>query len=270
MIYHVPVLSQPDLGLFRAPGPGLGNLLFPIARAIIGQRCIGGGLVLPTMRQIKVGTVLRWERDRRVYGDIFKHRNANELGSWLRAKMLPAVRENEASGQPHGAILYQGMANQFHDLAGYSDIIAQFLKKRSRIPIRCERYDVAMHVRLGDFGAAETGAANKNARIPLEWYRNALAVARERLGQQKVRGVLFTDESPTRVIEALKLEGFIPEPYGNALTAMMALANANVLIGSRSTFSLWGRYLGNGSAIWPSGFDIQRYAPIEKNRDIFV
>ena len=50
--YHLPLLSSPDVGLFRAPGPGLGNLLFPIARAVVGRETLGGRVVIPTMRQI--------------------------------------------------------------------------------------------------------------------------------------------------------------------------------------------------------------------------
>ncbi len=33
-MYHYPLLSSPDLGFIRAPGPGFGNLLFPITRAL--------------------------------------------------------------------------------------------------------------------------------------------------------------------------------------------------------------------------------------------
>ncbi len=33
-MYHYPLLSTPDLGFIRGPGPGLGNLLFPITRAL--------------------------------------------------------------------------------------------------------------------------------------------------------------------------------------------------------------------------------------------
>ncbi len=270
MIYHLPILSQPDFGFLRAPGPGLGNLLFPIARAVIGQHRQGGALVLPTMRQIKIGTFLRAERDKRTYGDIFRHRSLAELHDWLHARCSKAVCEGDAPMGASVTIRYEGMARQFHDLAGHADIIAQLLMERSTLPITQERYDVAMHVRLGDFAKAEAGAARQSSRIPLGWYRDALALARVRLGRKSVRGMLFTDEDPARLIDELRLDGFVPEPPGNALTSMLALGRADVLIGSRSTFSLWGRYFGNGEAIWPEGFDLARYAPLDTTRDIFV
>ena len=270
MRYHLPILSRPDIGLLRAPGPGLGNLLFPIARAVIGQNQNGGALVLSTMRQIKIGTFLRAERDKRTYGDIFHHRSATELRDWLRARLAPAVREGNAATGATATILYEGMGRQFHDLAGHAGLVGQFLAARSRLPVLQERYDVAIHVRLGDFATAAAGVPQQNTRIPLGWYKDALALAKQRLGRNDVRGVLFTDDDPSRIIDELGLDGFVPELSGNALTSMMALGMADVLIGSRSTFSLWGRYLGTGSAIWPAGFDLERYTPLDTTRDIFV
>ncbi|MGI0490112.1 hypothetical protein ACN4EK_32460, partial [Pantanalinema rosaneae CENA516] len=165
---------------------------------------------------------------------------------------------------------YEGMARQFYDLVGHADTVSQFLISRSVLPIPKERYEIAMHVRLGDFAAAKAGVSRQNTRIPLGWYRDAVALAQERLGRKALRGVLFTDEEPERVIAELKLEGFVPEPPGNALTSMLALGRADVLIGSRSTFSLWGRYFGRGAAIWPEGFDLAHYAPLDEERDVFV
>ena len=270
MLYHLPVLSRPDFGVFRAPGPGLGNLLFPIARAVIGRQRHGGTLVLPTIRQIKIGTFIRGERDKRTYGDILRRREAGEMRDWVCARLAKADDEGVPAGGEVKVIRYEGMAQQFHDLDGHSDLVRAFLAQRSRLPVPQTRFDVAMHIRLGDFAVSQAGAAHQNTRIPLEWYGDALSLARKRLGKSRLSGVLFTDDDPARLIDELGLEGFTPEPMGNALTSIMALGNADALIGSRSTFSLWGRYFGSGVAIWPSGFDLQKYAPIDESRDVFV
>jgi len=270
MLYHLPILSRPDFGLLRAPGAGLGNLLFPIARAVIAQSHHGGTLVIPTMRQIKIGTFLRRERDKRTYGDIFHHRDIGELKDWGRAHLASAVKEGGDAVNASGTVEYEGLGRQFHDLEGHSALIKSFLLQRARIPNVCEPYDIAMHVRLGDFGAADANATRQNTSIPLEWYRKAIAVAREQLGRETVRGVLFTDADPIELISELGLDGFEPEPQGNALSSILALAQSHILIGSRSTFSLWGRYLGAKKAIWPEGFEFERYAPLDKARDIFI
>jgi len=242
MLYHLPILSRPDFGLLRAPGAGLGNLLFPIARAVIAQSHHGGTLVIPTMRQIKIGTFLRRERDKRTYGDIFHHRDIGELKDWGRAHLASAVKEGGDAVNASGTVEYEGLGLQFHDLEGHSALIKSFLLQRAR----------------------------QNTSIPLEWYRKAIAVAREQLGRETVRGVLFTDADPIELISELGLDGFEPEPQGNALSSILALAQSHILIGSRSTFSLWGRYLGAKKAIWPEGFEFERYAPLDKARDIFI
>lgn len=269
-MYHLPVLSRLDFGIVRAPGPGLGNLLFPIARALIGQQEMGGTFVMPTLRQVKLGPILRRERDKRTYGDVFRHRNADELRDWLAARLARKVDEGDTSASGRVTRHYEGLGRQFHDLAGHSTMVRGFLEQHSRKSVPSTHFNVAIHVRLGDFTAPVTEAANQNSRIPLDWYRDAVALARETLGHENVRGVLFTDEDPRRVIEELRLTGFSPEPAGNALTSMLALGQAEILIGSRSTFSLWGRYLGARAAIWPAGFDLARYAPTEAGRDIFL
>lgn len=269
-MYHLPVLSRPDFGIVRMPGPGLGNLLFPIARALIGQQELGGSFVMPTLRQIKIGPVLRRERDKRTYGDVFRHRDWREMRRWLDARLARKVDEEIHLVSGRVTRCYTGLGRQFHDLAGHSAMVRRFLEQRSQVPVSSDRYDVAIHVRLGDFTSPVANAANQNARIPLDWYRDAVALAMETLGRNHIRGVLFTDEDPQRVIEELGLAGFSPEPPGNALTSMLALGRTDFLIGSRSSFSLWGRYLGAQAAIWPAGFDLARCAPVEAGRDIFL
>jgi len=253
------------------PGAGLGNLLFPISRAVIARETLGGTLILPTMRQIKFGPILRKERDKRIYNNIFRHRTASEMRDWSIARIRRNVAENESLSTA-GSItrVYSGLGRQFHDLADHSLLVRNFLESHSRLPVPNGKFQIAVHVRLGDFSEPSTGAASQNTRVPLEWYRHAVEHARELLGNKVSRGILFTDDDPHRVIEALGLEGFIPEPPGNALTSILRLGQADILVGSRSTFSLWGRYLGAQAAIWPSGFNLERYSRVDPNNDIFL
>jgi hypothetical protein len=266
MIYHLPILSKPDLGFIRGPGPGFGNLLFPLARAVTGQAEVGGDLIQPTMRQLKIGTFLRRERDKRTYGDLFRHRSSAELQRWVRARLRHHLRSTSS----RDLVVYEGMGRQFHDLNDHGPLIKRFLADRSRRPVSTERYDLALHIRLGDFTQADATATRQNARVPFDWYRAAYEAARARLGTGRIRGIVFSDEDPARLIDELGLDGCIPEPTGNALTSMLALSEADILIASRSTFSLWGRFLGSPTAIWPQGFDLARYAPIDPRTDVFL
>jgi hypothetical protein len=56
----------------------------------------------------------------------------------------------------------------------------------------------------------------------------------------------------------------------DALNAMLNLSNARCVIASRSTFSMWGVFLGNTLGLWPRQFDLAAVFPIRPGRDIFV
>ena len=73
-MYHYPLLSKPDIGIFRGPGPGFGNLLFPIGRALQEAQAKNKIFVRPTIFNIKIGQILRWERDLRFYQKELKKR----------------------------------------------------------------------------------------------------------------------------------------------------------------------------------------------------
>lgn len=268
-IYHFPVLSRPDLFVLRAPGPGLGNLLFPIARAVRAQRNEGGIVVIPTLRQIKIGTYLRQEKDKRTYGDIFRSRSATEAGHWMKAVLLP--KRDETDDNPTARVVrYAGLARQFHDLQGYETAIRDFLKYRSKAKIAEVNYDIAVHVRQTDFAPPDVGATLQNTQTPLNWYREALLVAKQRIATPNPSIMVFTDNNPLAIIEELGIGKAIEEPTGNALTSMFAMSQAKIIVASRSTFSAWAQYLGGNHAIWPSGFQLDLYKPIDTDRDMFL
>lgn len=269
IIYHFPELSRPDCGFFRGPGPGLGNLLFPVARALQAQRQTGGIMVFPTMRQIKIGTYLRREKDKRTYGEIFRPRTLTEVSDWFRATTQRKRLETDADVNAK-VVRYVGMGRQFHDLSADPSFLRQFLWEASRLPVPVHEYDIAIHVRLGDFAAPDATATQQNTQVPLNWYSEALSAARELLGGGIQRGILFSDGVPEAVIGKLGLEGFVPEPQGTALTSILLMSQAKILIGSRSTFSLWGQYLGQSHAFWPIGFDLAKYKCPDPENNTFV
>ena len=83
-MYHYPLLSSPDLGFIRSPGPGFGNLLFPITRALQAAKIKEEVFVRPTMLNLKIGPLIRREKDLRLYNKEFKRRNYNDWVNFLR------------------------------------------------------------------------------------------------------------------------------------------------------------------------------------------
>lgn len=259
MLYHRPVLSSPDLGFVRAPGPGLGNLLFPIARAVIGAERMGGAVVRPTIRQFKLGTFLRNESDKRTYGDVFRHRSARELLLWARAAAVTQLVEGATIPLHDAAIRYGGTARYFHDLEGCETAVRHWIDGNARyngvLDTTC---DIAVHVRLGDFA---TGSGNDNVRIPLGWYAEAIELAKHTINVATPRIAIFSDGTPDELAELHQRYSMTPDPGRNALTSMRNISRARILVASRSTFSMWGAFLGGIPAIWDSTFDRSPFFP---------
>ncbi|WP_288141904.1 alpha-1,2-fucosyltransferase [Mesorhizobium sp.] len=262
MLLHLPVLSRPDFFLFRAPGPGLGNLMFPIARALIGQARWGGVFVPPTLRQIKFGTYVRREADKRTYGQLLKHRTSEDWMNRFRVIRTTKVDETRFGGQRYGSstVVYEGLGNFFHDIADNHEIIGGWIFKNSRVILDdLEKIDIAVHVRRGDFTHAN--GAGASIRIPDEWYVEAVREAGKLLGTAKPRCVIFSD-GPASQVEGLSRQlNAVIDDSPNALASLMAMSRGKVIVTSRSTFSMWAALLGRQIAIWDKHFESSKYWP---------
>lgn len=260
--WHLPVLSRWDLGVIRSPGPGLGNLLFPIARALIGQKVHGGAFVYPTLRQLKFGTFLRHERDTRTYGSVIRGRTGAEWRDWAQAQWCPKVDEDAYRGETGVTVRYSGLKRYFHDLAGHGEIVSTWLQNTVRsVGAMDDSYDIGLHIRLGDFTPSANDQGGNNIRLSFSWYREALEEARRLIGVAAPRITLFTDGDIGLVKRELAMPDIAVDLSSNALTAMHNLSRARVVVASRSTFSMWAVYLGGMPAIWDEKFDLHRGFP---------
>jgi hypothetical protein len=271
-LYHYPKLSQFDGGLFRSPGPGLGNLLFPIARAIAGQCERGGTLVYPTMRQFKIGPYLRREADKRTYGDVLRHRTGYDWRNWLASQSLPAISERDAPADLNsGCICYEGMDGHFLSLLNYSEEIRAWIGENGRFKgSLAQPYNIAIHVRVSDFIDDDGTEDGFNVRQSWDWYKHAVDEARRLIGKTAPSIMLFTDIDAAEARAGLAVANVATDPSKNALTAMMNMAQSEIIVTSRSTFSMWGAFLGNSAAIWNSKMAVSRYFPVREGQDFFV
>lgn len=271
-LIHWPKLSAVDLGLMRSPGPGLGNLLFPIARALIGQKIVGGDFLYPTMRQIKVGTFLRRERDSRTYGGVIRARSYCDWLLWARSIGLAQKNEHAFDGKQSTLVItYEGLGRYFHDLQGHRAIMSDWLASNvlEDGAIDCN-YDIGVHVRLGDFAPVGTAQTGHSVRLSMEWYKRALQNAMAILGVTEPRILLFTDGPPNEVRIALGVSSIRVDPSRNALTAILNLSRARIIVTSRSTFSMWAAYLGAVPAIWDKELDLNQSFPVRVGLDTQV
>jgi hypothetical protein len=269
---HYPVLGGYDFGVIRSGGPGLGNLLFPIGRALIGCERYGGQLVYPTLRQFKVGPYLRREPDKRTYGRVLRARTAAEWGAWLLSRTLSRVSEDKAGLHSGPAVVcYEGLRRYFHDLVGYRAMIGHWLDiTASSGCFQTAPFDLAVHVRLGDFAVAAEPGGGPSYRLPIDWYSAAIAEARGLVATERRRMVLFTDGDVQSVLRELELPGIEVDTSQNALAAILRMARGRVLVASRSTFSMWGTFLGESAAVWDRRFDLETYFPRRPGLDVMI
>ena len=272
--YHHPVLSSLDFGLFRTPGPGFGNLLFPISRALIGAYNTRGVFVQPTIRQVKIGTFLRHEPDKRTYGQVFKHRSARDWRIRFQSTLLKSIAESDLNIECNRDVTidYSGLKNYFHDLSGYEDIIKAYLLARRRSPkLSKTPYDIAVHIRLGDFAAYTPNAKSESMRQPMDWYGAALRFGRKTWSIPNPKIMIFSDapddDDVKRFADSWSAE---IDQSSNALEAIMYLGQAKGLVASRSTFSMWGAFLSGCPAIWPKEFDLSTYWKVRPNLDGYL
>lgn len=273
-LYHYPVLSKYDLGLVRSPGAGLGNLLFPIARAVQGQHNLGGTMVYPTLRQLKFGTYFRNERDRRTYGDVFRSRSLLDWKQWVLSKTAKELTEDQEFkdlSRKSSVIRYEGLKNYFHDISDCHEAVSNWILQNANLKgVIEEPYDIGIHIRLGDFVNATTSASQHSIRQPFDWYRKAHDYAQQLGNFNAPRTILFTDENPDEVSEKLKLRNIELDPAVNAITSITNLSKAKYIITSRSTFSMWAVYLGQNIALWNSEFNFATSMPMRDGKDIVI
>lgn len=271
MLIHRPKLSNWDFFAFRVQGPGFGNLLFPVYRAFEGQKKLGGELIFPQFRQLKIGPYLRGEKDKRTYGNIFLARSKHDLYLQTCALFKNKVNETSTSNSVRGAsvIEYIGLGNYFKDFdKRNTDEFIEYLLNRtiSKSKIQEKRSEissnhVAIHLRLGDFANIPKGdpaEAKMNSRTEISWYEKNINILKRE--NPNVKFTLFTDEARLPPETINKLGNPTIDRSDNALEAILQMAQHKTIIGSKSSFSLWGAYLGKSKLRIPENFEIERYA----------
>jgi hypothetical protein len=213
---------------------------------------------------------VRREKDLRTYGNILRSRTPCDWKLWLASKTKPRVSENSYKHEEsNAAIIYEGLGKLFYDIKGESVVIANWLHENRRPgETLCSPFDIAVHVRLGDFISGRANDDSHNVRQEIEWYQSALDMAKTLIATSHGRIRLFTDGDATEVAQDLKLTGHDIDTSKSALNAILNMARASVIVTSRSSFSMWGAYLGNSVAIWDRRFKLERSFPLRDGLDV--
>lgn len=267
MIYCYPKLSKWDLLYFRLGGPGLGNLLFPWARAKIIALKNNYAFITPTWPQIKLGPFLRQELDKRTYFLLFNSAPTDVSGLHRISALIRNNKKNEYRYlvdkiDDGDVIVVSGMDGMFSDFLDYSDYLSielsGILRRNNLLKLERDYFcnsSIAVHVRFSDFSIVtekylREGSAN--SRLPLEWYISAIGAVRKVLGGN-VNVNIFSDAPDIEIAPLLALNSVSRVSKNNAIEDILLMSKHKVLIASGSTFSMWSSFLGQIPTIWFPG-----------------
>ena len=212
---------------FRIGGSGLANCLFVYAKAIVEANRRNLKIIAPTWFNISIGTYIRHERDKRHYLNLFNHKN--EL-SGLYQLYLRLFKRNQI-------LKVEGIDGFFAPLLDNNKIVFDYIYEHIK-PERLTSVNafdfvncVAVHIRLGDY--------NESRRIPFEWYKSKI----EQYGHGK-KVILFSDGTDEELKPILSIDNVKRMHFGSAIADIIAISRCEFLIGSDSSFSAWGAFLG--------------------------
>lgn len=247
-IYVYPRFSTLGAFGFRGGGPGLGNLFFPYARALLLVKERNYALINPSWATFKLGTFLRREREKRLYLQVFKPRGiSGPRKTFLlltRRKILEvdAVKKNIAL---KSIVLTSGLGNLFKDISHEREYLSEKFRDMLRLDdvarIRAlGQLGIGVHVRLGDFPSRH--------RVPIAWYVRTIEKIRHITGME-VPVAVASDGSDAELAELLRLPGVRRLRLG-PVGELFALAQARIILASDSTFSAWAAFLGHVPILW--------------------
>ena len=270
MVFLYPQLNKWDFLGIRFFGSGLGNLLLPWARAVSLANRYGLPVVFPTWPQVKIGTYLRREKDKRHYFGIFSPSSEYIVG-WARLTRLLYCRwvgEEVFLARPDFFL----RANQDHvvNITGCKDFFLPILEdhelirmklldiiRPSHIPARTADRYVAVHIRLGDFKVGKQ-------ITPLDFFDNVLLQIKANLPHMEV--FIFTDGRRDEIDHLLTKHQARLADFGSSMADLLAMSKSTLLVASKnSTFCWWASYLGRMPVIWPK--DTSTF-PIYRNKEI--
>ena len=262
------IYALPNVG-----NAGLGNQLFPWARAELFARKSGARILAPLWGTFRLGPYFRGEAEKRHYGGFFRApHHVHGIRRMVVRSSCTRIPETDVellapSGGPDCVVEFTGIQNLFSPLLGESKFIRESLwvmtRERHHPPGNLYgKHFIAMHIRRGDLtrqGFTESELAGVLQFTALEWF-----ISMAKLVSQPDTGgplplVIFTDGFDKEVAPLMELPGVVIHERRSALTDLWIMSRASVFIASGfSTFSMWASYIGGMPTLYAPG-KIQQY-----------
>jgi len=260
----------------RGRGAGLGNELIPWARSFLAAQIVNARALSPAFG---MNSRRYWRHFGTPRHDWLLHRALEQV--------LPVVEFTESDYLRYGSgdfvdafrtfaddkklhtrgsyvLVTEGMWGGYRHIAEARDFIFSTLyqsryaaRNLLRIAQRLDRSKliVAMHVRMGDFGAARQTVTDYrgkfNVSLPLLWYRNIAQSIRSSLGSD-VQFLIISDGTAEQLQPLLDgLPAVTTSDIADSdCSDLLALASADLLVCSVSSFSTTAVFLSEAPYLW--------------------
>jgi hypothetical protein len=214
-----------------------------------------------TWAQLKLGPLLRGERDSRLYRKTFLPEpwaTAGPLETRLRSYRRipePAVLGSAAKVDALRAVqVFTGLSDFFYRLAPHRELVRERLESITPTPVARETMRVVAHVRRGDFPV--------DLQTSDDWFIAMAEVVRSAGYSQPI---VMVSDAPRSELWRLTEAGFELRRTGGALADLWTVAGASVVLASgASTFGSWATYLGDSLTLAPDHLhfaDLDRQLP---------
>jgi hypothetical protein len=208
----------------------------------------------PKWLKIRPGPILRGELDKRQYHKLFHPPSASAAARrlWLlsTATLWGEDGERLRRGSNTGVLVVRTMDEYFAPFADSRELVLDRLIQSARPSAvagtsRWRPY-VAMHLRLGpDFIRPENNphGVTNIVSTPVDWFASAAKSIRAAGWEEEI--VVCSDGRDEELAPLLTQPGVVRSTATNALADMLILAGARLVVGSGSSFSAWGAFLGD-------------------------
>jgi hypothetical protein len=260
-------------------GMGLGNRLFPWARAILFARDHGWEFVAPFwprwsttglfrggiarenfLRQISLLGQLRAPQD--------YIKGCNKMYALATATIISETAPPPSPGGIKYLRIFSGEGRAFEGINGRNEQLrlefASIVKpKWLRLAQQNRNFTIGINIRRGkdfrDPASEDEYLTTYQLRTPLRWFITALRYIRSTLGYD-ARALVVSDGSPEDLSEILKEGNIRLLRPGCASSDLYALSYSKVLIGSGgSTFSAWASFFAQCPTITIRGQSLRRF-----------
>jgi hypothetical protein len=253
--------KNPGISLALLPNAGLGNKLFPWARAAVFAKKNNIPLAVIGWSRLRPRAILRGKGGERQYRRYFVSRT-RELAKAaftvaISQKIIvePSLAESESPRRaiylfnkiPHWSDLF-GEIREHRDLVRNSFYLELAFATKSVLHGALPHSFIAMHVRRGDFRELRPGEQFRDAggvRTPLTYFEALIEEIRARR-RQSCPVILFSDGTDLELAQLLALPNVTRSKASNDVLDLLLMSKASLIISSAgSTFSQWAGFLAD-------------------------